>query len=103
MPYLPSLPARVLAEKLDGDPNQDQPSDGLDKRNPKKLRDYGNKNEPERDCPKGAADSSQKLLARRKSPHCHGDEQSIVAGQTEVEDHDAEPTDPKLRIREEFH
>src|SRR6059036_3371477 len=93
----------LLADELERDPEEQQPADELEHRDREEQRRDGDEGQTQPHRTRRAPHAPPELLALGQRAHGERDDERVVAGQGEVDDHDAEEPSPELRIHQEDH
>ena len=95
--------AVVHQHQLHRDPDQQQPAGQLDERQRQQPGGDGDEREPKPHGAGRAPQPAEELLAARQAAHRERDDQRVVAGQREVDQHDAGQAQPELGVGEGHH
>src|SRR5439155_10859144 len=93
----------LLADELELDPEEHETAQELQQGDTEEERRDRDEGDAQAHRSRGPPDSPPELLAPRQRAHGEGDDQRVVAGQREVDDHDAEEPGPELWIHKEKH
>jgi len=95
--------AGLLANELEGDPEEHRAADELEERDPQQERRDRDEREPQADRARGAPDTPPELLALRQRADRQRDDEGVVAREREVDHDDPGDPRPELRIHQKDH
>ena len=95
--------AGLLANELEGDPEERQAADELEERDPQQERRDRDERQPQADRARGAPEAPPELLALRQRPDRQRDDEGVVAREREIDHDDPDDPRPELRIHQKDH
>src|SRR5499426_4163451 len=87
----------------DGDPDEGEPAQELEERDAQKIAHHGDEGHAQAHRSRRAPQPAEELLARRQPADSERDDEGVVTGQRDVDEHDAEETRPEFWIGEPAH
>ena len=79
----------AFGEQLDGDPDDHRAADKLDEGHVQQLRHQEGADHPDDDCAAGTQDDPHLAVLALQVLDRHGDDHGVVAGQHQIDEHDA--------------
>src|SRR5262252_3496762 len=95
--------AGARLHEADGNPDESEAAQKLEERNAQEIAHDGDERHAEAHRSRRAPEPPEELLARGQPAHGKGDHEGVVAGQRDVDEHDAEKPCPEFRIGEPGH
>jgi hypothetical protein len=89
----------VWADEFHRNPDEENTTNGLQKRHTEKMGNNNDKKEPKNNRPCGSKDPPEKLITRWKRPNSKSNHHRIVTGKRKIKEDDPDESHPKVRSK----